>query len=66
MSPQPPRAPDAKVEGRDKGLEMGTSPYERFRALAKGLLQVPMVDVLQKEQGWQVEREAKRKHHADE
>jgi hypothetical protein len=59
MSPQPRRNPDAKVEGRDESQEPETSPHERFRALAKGILAVPMEQVREAERKWQAERQKK-------
>ena len=60
MSPQPLRNPDAKVEGRGESQETETSPHDRFRALAAGILAVPVEKVREAERRWRAEREAKK------
>ena len=59
MSPQPHRNSDAKVEGRDESQETEGSPHDRFRALAAGILAVPVEQVREEERKWREGREAR-------
>lgn len=51
MLPQPPRKPDAKVEGRDDD-----SPMKKFSTLARRLLKVPKSELPEQQEKYEIEQ----------
>ena len=59
MSPQPPRKPDAKVEGRDKASD-AKGAMEAFKTLTERLLRVPRGELTERQRLYEQQMRGKK------